>query len=123
LHGTLGGISKSLSCAPLRVGGVEDHVHILARLSRTITQADWIKELKRVSSLWVKDPLASDAPMGDFAWQGGYACFSVSVSKLDVVIDYIERQEEHHRKLSFQDELRGMLKKHGETWDERFLWD
>jgi putative transposase len=130
LHGYLGAISKKLECAPLRIGGVEDHVHILARLSRTITQADWIKELKRASSLWVKEqPLAPPSPDGptapqsEFSWQAGYACFSVSVSNLEIVTSYIENQEEHHRKISFQDELRILLKKHGETWDEQYVWD
>ncbi len=119
LHGYLGEISKRLDCAPLRVGGVEDHVHILARLSRTVTQADWIKELKRASSLWLK----SQPSLAGFSWQGGYGCFSVSVSNLETVTAYIENQEEHHKKLTFQHELRALLKKHGEAWDEKYLWD
>lgn len=130
LHGYLGGISKKLDCAPLCIGGVEDHVHILGRLGRTLTQADWIKELKRASTLWMKDqvtPPAStegpSAPLAEFAWQGGYACFSVSVSNLKAVAAYIDGQAAHHRKMSFQDELRTLLKKHGEVWDEKYLWD
>lgn len=119
LNGYLGEISKRLECAPLRVGGVEDHVHILVRLGRTVTQADWIKELKRASTLWLKSkPVTSD-----FSWQGGYGCFSVSVSNLDAVTAYIDNQEEHHKKHSFQDEFRALLRKHGETWDEKYLWD
>ena len=118
LHGYLGEISKRLECAPLKVGGIEDHVHILARLNRAIAQADWIKELKRASNLWLK----SRPNLSNFSWQGGYACFSVSVSNLDSVTAYIERQEEHHKKLSFQDELRVLLRKHGESWDEAYLW-
>ena len=130
LHGYLGAISKNLGCAPLRIGGVEDHVHILARLGRTITQADWIKEMKRASNLWLKEQATPEhsadgpfAPMAEFAWQNGYACFSVSVSNLAAVSRYIDGQVEHHRKMSFQDELRATLKKHGETWDEKFVWD
>ena len=119
LHGYLGEISKRLECAPIRVGGVEDHIHILARLGRTVTQADWIKELKRASTLWLK----SQVSVPDFSWQGGYGCFSVSVSNLDIVTSYIENQEEHHKKISFQDELRALLRKHRETWDEKYLWD
>ena len=130
LHSYMGGISKKLECAPLRIGGVEDHVHVLARLGRTITQADWIKEMKRASTLWLKEQPAAPplidgppAPLSEFAWQGGYGCFSVSVSNLDAVTAYIDHQVEHHRKMTFQDELRAMLKKHGETWDEKYLWD
>ena len=128
LHAYMGGISKKLECAQLRIGGVEDHVHILARLGRTITQADWIKEMKRASNLWVKEqpappPGGPAAPLSEFSWQSGYGCFSVSVSNLDVVSAYIDHQIEHHRKMTFQDELRTMLKKHGETWDEKYLWD
>lgn len=129
LHRYLGGVSKQLECAPLRIGGVEDHVHILARLGRTITQADWIKEIKRVSSIWVKSQPQPDslsdgasAPLSEFAWQGGYACFSVSVSNLDAVECYITGQKKHHQKMTFQDELRIMLKKHGEMWDEKYVW-
>jgi putative transposase len=80
LHSYLGAISKELDCPPIRVGGVEDHVHLLCRFGRTITQADWVKELKRVSSGWLKQQSRLDA---DFEWQCGYADFSVSQSNLD----------------------------------------
>src|SRR5438132_630898 len=73
LHAYLGGISKHLGCPSLITGGVED-VHCLARFGRTITQAEWVKELKRVSSLWLKETYL----IRDFEWQGGYADFSVS---------------------------------------------
>src|SRR5499426_336440 len=109
LHNYLGGISKQMECPPIQVGGVEDHVHLLARFSRTITQAEWVKELKRVSNLWLKE---RGRDYADFEWQGGYADFSVSQSKLPEVTDYIAGQEEHHRKICFQDELRALLRKH-----------
>jgi putative transposase len=118
LHSFLGGTSKTLGCPPLSVGGVEDHVHLLARFGRTITQAEWVKELKRVSSLWVKE----NSGITNFEWQGGYADFSVSHSKLEQVKSYIANQEEHHRKLSFQDEVRALLTKHEMDWDERYIW-
>jgi putative transposase len=118
LHSFLGGTSKSLECPPILVGGVENHVHLLARFGRTITQADWVKELKRVSNLWLKEN-----GIAKFEWQGGYADFSVSQSNLEQVKNYIANQEEHHRKLSFQDEVRTLLKKHEIDWDERYVWD
>ncbi len=120
LHSYLGGISKQLDCAPIQIGGVEDHVHLLVRFGRTITQAEWVKELKRVSNLWLKERGRNYA---DFEWQGGYADFSVSQSNLEQVKQYIAGQEEHHRKIGFQDELRAFLRKHEIEWDEKYVWD
>ena len=120
LHSYLGGVSKQLDCPPILVGGVEDHVHLLARFGRTITQAEWVKELKRVSNIWLKE---RGREYADFEWQGGYADFSVSQSNLEPVKQYIANQEEHHRKIGFQDELRALLRKHEIEWDEKYVWD
>ena len=120
MHAWLGAASGRLGCPPVLVGGVEDHVHILARHSRTISQADWVKEIKRTSSLWVKE---RDPRMADFAWQAGYGVFSVSASGLEVVRRYIARQEAHHKRQGFQDEFRALLTRHGESWDERYVWE
>jgi REP-associated tyrosine transposase len=119
LHSQLGGISKKLGCAPIITGGIEDHVHLLARFGRTITQAEWVKELKRVSNLWLK----KEHRIRDFEWQGGYADFSVSQSDLEQVKKYIANQPEHHKKMNFQDELRLLLKQHHVEWDERYIWE
>ena len=120
LHAYLGGVSKSLQCPPLLVGGTEDHVHLLARFGRTITQAEWVKESKRVSNLWLQE---QQPDFRDFEWQGGYADFSVSQSNLAQVEKYIAEQEEHHRKMTFQEELRAFFRKHQIEWDERYVWD
>ena len=80
LHEYLGGVSKTLECAPMRLGGTEDHVHLLCRFGRSITQADWVKELKRVSNGWLK---SKKRDLSDFEWQVGYADFSVSYSNLE----------------------------------------
>ena len=120
LHSYLGSVSKQLDCAPILVGGVEDHVHLLGRFARTITQAEWVKELKRVSNLWLKQRSGDYAA---FEWQSGYADFSVSQSNLEQVKKYIASQEEHHRKLGFQDELRALLRRHEIEWDEKYVWD
>lgn len=120
LHAYLGSVSKNLDCPPILVGGVQDHVHLLCRLARTIAQAEWVKELKRVSNLWLQDQGPGYA---DFQWQGGYADFSVSQSNLAEVKQYIATQEEHHRKLSYQDEVRALLRRHELEWDERYVWD
>jgi REP element-mobilizing transposase RayT len=120
VHAYLGGVSRELECSPLLVGGVEDHVHILARFGRTITQATWIKELKRVSNAWIQ---RQGREFRRFHWQDGYSDFSVSHSNLDRVQAYIARQEEHHRKRDFQDELRALLRRHQIPYDEKHLWD
>jgi len=120
LHAYMGECSKRLDCPPVRVGGLADHVHILALLGRTITQSDWIKELKRTSHLWLED---QTSPLREFRWQSGYAIFSVSPSNRDKVESYIIHQETNHRKRSYQDEMRGLLRKHGMEWDERYVWD
>ncbi len=120
LHAYLGGVSKQLECPPIIVGGVEDHVHLLCRFGRTITQAEWVKELKRVSNPWLQK---QGPEFAGFEWQGGYSDFSVSQSNLERVTEYIANQEEHHRKTGFQDELRALLRRHQLEWDERHLWD
>lgn len=120
MHRQLGGSSKTLNCAPILVGGVEDHVHILAKQARTISLADWIKELKRVTSLWIK---GREPQLKDFAWQAGYGAFSVSQSDAPRVIEYIRGQEEHHKKFDFQTEFRTFLKRYEIEFDERYVWD
>lgn len=117
VHAYLGGVSNKLGCPAVCIGGVEDHVHLLARMSRTVTVAEWIKEVKRVSSMFIAERNS------DFAWQGGYGVFSVSASELEAVTAYITNQEDHHRRVSFQDEFLGLLREHGVEWDERFVWD
>ena len=120
IHSYLGSVSKQLDCPPILIGGVEDHVHLLARLGRTITQAEWVKEVKRVSNLWLT---GRGRDYADFEWQGGYADFSVSQSNLQPVKEYIANQEDHHRKTSFQEELRALLRRHEIEWDEKYVWD
>jgi len=120
MHGYLGGISRTLECPAVQIGGTADHVHVLARQARTISLADWMKELKRASSLWIKEKEPSQQ---SFQWQSGYGAFSVSQSQSPVVERYIADQIAHHHTMSFQDELRALLRKHGIEFDERYLWD
>jgi putative transposase len=120
LHRYLGGILANLGCAPITIGGTEDHVHILNTLARTCDPASMIKEMKRGSSLWLK---TKSPELKNFAWQSGYGIFSVGYSQVDSVKTYIAGQEEHHRKISFQDEFRELLKRHALAFDERYIWD
>lgn len=116
----LGGASKTLKCQPVIVGGVEDHIHLLAQQSRTIALTDWVKELKRVTSIWIKEVSQDHAT---FSWQAGYGAFSVSQSQSKKVIEYIQKQEEHHRSRDFRTEFRELLERHRIEFDERYVWE
>jgi REP element-mobilizing transposase RayT len=100
------------------VGGVADHVHLLFGLSRTISLAELVKDLKTSSTKAVRDK-----GHRDYSWQTGYGAFSVSESNKSAVIAYIVDQETHHRKMTFQEEIRALLKKHSMRFDERYIWD
>ncbi len=118
LHYYVGGILRNIGCAPIIVGGVEDHVHLFFQLSRTETIAKVIESVKTGSSKWMKTQGVSD-----FAWQSGYAVFSVSVEETAAIVTYIRNQEEHHKKVSFQDEYRQFLREAGVEFDEKYMWD
>jgi putative transposase len=107
-----------LDCAPLEVGGVADHVHILCGLSRKISLAELVKNLKTSSSKILKSKVHDG-----FSWQNGYGAFSVSQSARESVFSYIAEQEIHHRSMTFQEEFRALLNKHGVRFDERYVWD
>jgi len=120
MHAFLATMLREQNCETLIVNGVEDHVHALFALSRTNAIASVVKEIKRTSSGWVK---TLSPKLTKFHWQGGYGAFSVSQSNLDGVIRYIENQEEHHKRITFQDEYRAFLKQYGIAYDERYVWD
>jgi putative transposase len=120
LFSYLGGICKNLECNPIIVGGYREHVHILCLLSRKIALMKLVEELKSHSSKWIK---TKGKQYQNFYWQNGYGGFSIHYSRIEVVKNYIFTQEEHHRKLSFQDEYRTLLKKSDINFDERYVWD
>jgi putative transposase len=120
MHSYLGGACKGLDCPVIIVGGVEDHVHILCRLTRNYAIAKVIGDIKRESSKWIKTKGRS---FTKFSWQNGYGIFSASQSQVDRVRKYISGQEEHHRRKSFQEEYRSFLKHYEVEFDERYLWD
>ena len=120
LHAYLAGACKNLDSPSLIVGGVEDHVHILCRLAKTISVSKLIAEIKRESSKWVK----SESPrLTMFQWQNGYGAFSISPSHVDDLKRYIANQAEHHKTETFQDEFRRLCRKYGVEIDERYVWD
>ncbi len=116
LHSYLGGIVRGLNGVPEIVGGVKDHVHLLASLRPMHRVADVMRDLKKNSSNWVKDNFDRN-----FAWQEGYAAFTVSPSATDAVRNYIATQEAHHGKHSFVDELKELLEKAGIAYQEKYL--
>jgi REP-associated tyrosine transposase len=119
LHAYLAGTCDNLESPSLKVGGMEDHVHILCRFGRKMSIADSVRELKRESSKW----MTREHCLVNFEWQAGYGAFSVNPSHADALISYIGNQEEHHRQESFQDEFRRLLRKYGIEYDERYVWD
>jgi putative transposase len=120
LHAYLATVARNVDCECFRVGGVADHVHLAVRLSRTITMAQLIEDLKISSSKWLK---TQSPALATFAWQRGYGAFSVGPSDLNALLHYIDTQEEHHKTRTFQDEYRTFLMKYGIEYDERYVWD
>jgi putative transposase len=116
LHEYLGGTVRGLDGVPQGIGGVEDHVHLLVGLKPTHRLSDFMRELKKASSAWVVDTVRRS-----FQWQEGYAAFTVTPSTRAAVQEYIANQEEHHRHISFREELIEALRKSGLEYDERYL--
>ncbi|WP_010587561.1 transposase [Schlesneria paludicola] len=116
----LGHEIEKAGCIPKCCGGWTDHVHVICGLSRTVTISALIQQIKIETSKWAKK---SPLQIGAFSWQQGYGAFSISESILENVIKYVQRQEEHHRHRSFQDEFRELCRKHGLEIDERYVWD
>ena len=123
LHlGTSAVVLNNDGCPSLRVGGVEDHVHLLFALSRTRTISQVVENVKTSSSKWLKTKKI--AALIEFHWQNGYGVFSVSVSRAPTgAIDYILRQEEHHQAQTFRQELRRFFEQDQVAYDERYVWD
>lgn len=119
-HAFLAGILRDLECKSVTVGGTEDHVHLLFDMSKKVATSKLIEELKRRSSKFVK---TLGPTVEDFYWQGGYGLFGVSPGHFPFVRQYVLSQEEHHRKETFEDELRRLLNEAGMTFDERYVWD
>ena len=106
MHAYLAGIVRARDCIPIEIGGYSDHVHALIGLANDLSIAEVTKEMKRVSTPWVNGQTCN---CGRFSWQEGYSAFSVSESVLPRVVEYIINQEEHHRRMTFDEELRVLL--------------
>ena len=114
------GTLQAIDCPSLIIRAVDDHLHCLCRLSRVTTIAKLVEQMKVESSSWAKK---QSAELKDFYWQSGYGAFSVSRSNVPGVTEYIANQEEHHRRITYQDEFRLLLRRHDIEFDERYVWD
>jgi putative transposase len=124
-EGYMVGILKNLGCPSLATRVVIDHVHVLFLLSRTESVACVVQVLKQESSAWIKiqKPETRDPYLTKFQWQKGYAVYSVSESNISTVKTYLDNQDDHHRRVTFQEEYRQFLEKHQVAYDERYVWD
>lgn len=119
LYAYIGAVLKDLECIPILINGVSDHIHILCVMSKNIALAKLVEDTKRHSSRWIK---TKSNYYTKFAWQGGYAGFSVSPSLYEKTKKYIENQEEHHKKMTFKEEYLLFLKEYSIEFDENYLW-
>lgn len=120
LHRYMAVVLQNLECPAKLINSVEDHVHILFALGRTVALSKVVEDIKKSSSKWIK---TQGVEYADFAWQAGYGAFAVSESNIAAVREYIADQREHHRKKSFQEEYRAFLERHHVAFDERYVWD
>lgn len=118
LYAYIGSIIKSADSVPIIINGMENHIHILCTLSKNISLAKLIEKIKSLSSKWIK---GKDYYYHHFAWQGGYGAFSVSSSLHDKTIQYILKQEEHHRRMTFKEEYLLFLKEYNIQYNENYL--
>ena len=118
LHSYIIGTLSNIGSYVNEIYANPDHIHVLCTLPRVVTIAQLISKIKTPSSKWLKKQ-----GIGNFAWQDGYGSFSVSASKVEVVKRYILNQPEHHKTLSFKDELRQFFKEYNIEFDERYVWD
>lgn len=120
LHSYLATVGKNADCPILIANSVDDHIHILHRLPRTMTMAKAVETFKSPTSKWLK---TQSPDLAKFSWQGGYGAFSVSESNLAPTTAYIQNQREHHRSKSFKEEFREFLEKNNLTYDEKYVWE
>ena len=113
-------LSDKVNSPALLINGVEDHVHALIRLSRRFAVMKVVQEAKTETSKWLKRQPHTGK---DFAWQAGYGAFSVSASLVEEVKRYIQNQQQHHQRMSYQDEYRELCRRHGLELDEQYAWD
>ena len=117
LYDYIGGTIRGIGGICLEIGGVEDHIHLLVKLKPTLSVPKFLQELKPNTTNWAKREIHPK-----FEWQNGYGRFTIGESQIEVVRRYIQNQEEHHKKISFEEEFKDLLRKAGIEFDEKYLW-
>jgi putative transposase len=120
LHAYMATVLQNLGATTVLINSVEDHIHLLFDLGRTVSVSKAVEDVKKSSSKWIK---TQGAEFAGFAWQAGYGAFAVSQSNVESVRIYIANQREHHRKKTFQEEYRQFLERHRLPFDEKYVWD
>ena len=118
LYAYITGILNHIDCPMICIGGTTNHVHVLCVLNKNMALSKVVEEVKRSSSKWIK---SKEPFYRQFGWQNGYGAFSVSQSKVEIVVKYIQNQEEHHKKMLFVDELKMFLREYGVEYKEEYL--
>jgi len=120
LHAYMATVLQNMGCPTVLINSVEDHIHILFELARTVAVSSAVESVKKTSSKWIK---TQGSEFAGFAWQTGYGVFAVSESNVLAVREYIAGQREYHRSKSFQEEYRTFLERNRINFDERYVWD
>lgn len=117
LYSYIGGILKRIDSKLLMAGGIPDHIHLLTSINKNLTIPEVVRKIKSSSTNWIRKKIRNRV----FAWQNGYAAFSVSNSKIDQMQNYIKNQRSHHKNINFEEELKLFLDKYEIPYDERYL--
>ena len=118
LYEYIAGLLERMGCPSFQMGGSADHIHIFFALGSTIAASDVVGEIKKSSDKWMKMQ-----EVNTFAWQSGHGIFSIGDSQLDHMLTYLQKQDEVHQKISYQEEMRWLLKQRKIAYDERYVWD
>lgn len=119
LYKYIWGIIKNNKCKLYRINGIEDHIHIFSDLHPTVALADYVKDIKVASSIWMKE----NGKFPEFeGWQDGYGAFTYSLKEKDMIINYVKNQKEHHKRETFYDEYKRLLIENGIEFDEKYLF-
>lgn len=118
LYKYIWGIIRNKNCQLFQINGIEDHIHIISDLHSSISLADYVKDIKVASSIWMKYSGKFPKFRG---WAEGFGAFTVAYRNKQNVINYVKNQEEHHRKVNFEEEYKQLLREHGIKFDDRYL--
>jgi putative transposase len=120
LYNYIGGILNNLGCKPIKIGGNENHIHILCNLAKNISIIQLLQGIKQSSSKWIK---IRNREHRNFYWQDGYGAYTVSPDRVENLILYIENQRKHHQKKTFEQEFLEILIENGIEYDPLYIWD